>query len=118
MDEGVFARSVAADREATMARIASLRVEIDGIVAASNDGNGDDEHEPEGSTVAFERARASALLADAEGRLRELDRAAARLDSETYAVCEQCGGPIAPDRLAARPGAVACIRCAAAPKVR
>ncbi len=105
--------ALAADRVATTERAAALRSEIDGIVAASADANADDEHDPEGATIAFERARASALLADAEDHLRALDRAEARLQAGTYAVCLSCGGPIAPERLTARPGVFSCIRCAA-----
>jgi len=105
--------ALAADRAATTERLASLRSEIDGIVAASADANADDEHDPEGATIAFERARASALLADAEAHLRVLEQAQTRLEAGTYAVCLSCGGPIASDRLAARPGAVTCIGCAA-----
>jgi len=44
-----------------MAHIAALTAEFDDIVAATTDGNSDDEHDPEGSTLAFERARVSAL---------------------------------------------------------
>ena len=37
-----------------------------------------------------------------------------RLDQGSYGRCEQCGRPIAPARLAARPAARTCIRCASA----
>jgi RNA polymerase-binding transcription factor DksA len=113
-----FRTVIEADRAATEARMRSLRAEIDGIVAAVADANTDDEHDPEGATIAFERARATALLEDALSHLSDLDRAEGRLEAGTHAVCEQCGGPIAEDRLAARPAAVTCIGCAAAPAVR
>jgi RNA polymerase-binding transcription factor DksA len=114
MDDSSFGQFLEADRAATVARVLSLRSEVDGIVAASSDANADDEHDPEGSTIAFERARASALLAEADSHLRDLDRATARLEAGTYTACEQCGGPIAPDRLAARPTTTTCIGCARA----
>jgi DnaK suppressor protein len=44
--------------------------------------------------------------------LAELDAARARLAAGTYGVCERCGRPIAPARLAARPEARLCIDCA------
>ena len=106
------------DRAATEARVRALRSEIDGIVAAVANANTDDEHDPEGATIAFERARATALLEDALSHLADLDRAEGRLAAGTHAACEQCGGPIAEDRLAARPASVTCIGCAAAPPVR
>ena len=118
MDHTEFRRVVDAERAATEARVASLRSEVDGIVAAASDANADDEHDPEGSTIAFERARAAALLAAAEAHLRELDRALARLEDGTFSTCQRCGGPIAPDRLAARPGAGTCLECATSARPR
>jgi len=109
-----FREAIEADRVATDARLRSLRSEIDGIVAASADANADDEHDPEGATIAFERARSAALLADAEAHRSALDRARDRLEAGTYAVCEECGGPIGQERLTARPAVSTCVGCAAA----
>lgn len=39
-------------------------------------------------------------------------RALAKLEDGTYGVCDACGGPIAPRRLAAAPESVLCIECA------
>jgi RNA polymerase-binding transcription factor DksA len=36
-----------------------------------------------------------------------------RLETGTYGICERCGQPVGDERLAARPAAVTCIRCAA-----
>ncbi len=55
-------------REATE-QLASLRRDFDGIVAASADSNADDEHDPEGSTIAFERSQIGALIDQAAQRL-------------------------------------------------
>jgi len=92
-----------------------MTAEFDEIVAGSVDSNADDEHDPEGSTIAFERAQTAALLTEARAHLDELDRAAARLDAGTYWTCVRCGEPIAAARLMARPAAQTCISCAAAP---
>jgi DnaK suppressor protein len=104
-----------AERASTLVRLGALTAEHDGIVAASVDTNADDEHDPEGSTIAFERARVDALAAQARAHLDDLDRAMARLDDGTYAVCERCGSQIAAERLSARPAARTCIRCAGLP---
>jgi len=95
----------------TTARIASLTAELDDIVDGAGDGNVDDEHDPEGSTVAFERARVSALLRQGRAYLGELARAQGRLSEGTYGVCEHCGAAIPSERLRARPVARTCIRC-------
>ena len=116
MTEGAaFRQAIEADRADTRARVLALRSEIDGIASGSSDANTDDEHDPEGATLAFERARASALLAHAEAHLTALDRASSRLAAGVYCECERCHGPIAADRLAARPATVTCIGCATPP---
>jgi DnaK suppressor protein len=116
MDDEVATRAMLnAEKAATLARVHAMAAEFDEIVAASADANGDDEHDPEGATVAFERARVDALVRDARGYLDRLDRALSRLDAGRYGACQRCGGPIAPERLEALPGATVCITCATAP---
>jgi RNA polymerase-binding transcription factor DksA len=109
---------LAADREATTERIGRLRDDFTGVVDASRDTNADDEHDPEGQTIGWERSQLGALLRQAEAHLVEVDAALARVATGTYGVCESCGQPIAPGRLAARPTARTCIRCATVPPRR
>lgn len=100
-------------RADAVARLQALRAEIAGIVAASRDSNADDEHDPDGATIAFERAQVDALARDAAARVEEVDAALTRLDAGAYGVCETCGQPIADGRLEARPTARTCVACAA-----
>lgn len=104
---------LAAEREATLRRIANLADDFDAVVAASRDTNADDEHDPEGATIAFERSQVGAVLRAATEHLAEVDAALRRLEEGGYGTCEVCGEPIAPERLEARPVARTCIRCAA-----
>jgi RNA polymerase-binding transcription factor DksA len=104
-----------AEREATRLRIAALSADFDEIVTGSAGSNGDDEHDPEGSTIAFERARIDALLSEARASLVDLERAAARLGAGGYGTCERCGGSIGAERLATRPATALCVDCAASP---
>jgi RNA polymerase-binding transcription factor len=97
----------------TTERLTALTGDYAGIVEASKDSNADDEHDPEGSTIAFERSQVGTLVEDARHQLAEVDAARARLDGGTYGTCEECGGPIGEGRLEARPTARTCIRCAA-----
>jgi RNA polymerase-binding transcription factor DksA len=103
-----------AERLETLDRIAALSREFDGIVESSAGVATDDEHDPEGATIAFERAQLAALIDQAQGHLAELDEALDRLRQGSYGRCERCGRPIAAERLAARPAARTCITCAAA----
>ena len=111
-DRAALRRSIDADRARTTARAAALERDFANIVEVSADAVRDDEHDPEGATIAFERAQVSALLADARRHLADLDRAVARLDEPHIGICEGCGNPIALERLLARPAATRCVSCA------
>jgi DnaK suppressor protein len=101
-----------AERATVLARLAALTGDYDSVVAASLDTNADDEHDPEGATIAFERSQIGALVAQAREHLAEVDRAVSRLDDATYGTCERCGDPIPAGRLEARPTARRCVACA------
>ena len=106
--------ALAAEQQATLEQVAGLEREFSQIVAASQADNADDEHDPEGATIAFERQHVAALLAQARDHLTAIDEALARLDAGSYGYCERCGQPIPPERLAARPTATQCVACASA----
>lgn len=101
-----------ADRARTAARLAALRGDFGAIVDASRDSNADDEHDPEGATIAFERSQVDALIGQAERHLAEIDAALARVADRSYGVCAVCGRPIPGERLEARPTARTCVVCA------
>lgn len=102
-----------AEREETLGRLASLTDDYDAVVAASRDTNADEEHDPEGATIAFERSQVGALVRQVQLHLAEIDAAMKRLDTGTYGMCEGCGSAIGEGRLEARPVARTCIQCAA-----
>ena len=101
-----------ADKEATESLIARLIDDLDSFTDARKDGATDDEHDPEGPTLAFEQSQSSALLRQASTRLHEIEDALARLDLGTYGICARCHTPISYGRLGARPYAQHCISCA------
>ena len=113
-DADPVARLLAAERADVLGRIEGLRRELEQLIEASVGDNADDEHDPEGATIAFERAQLGSLLASAEQRLAQIDRTVASVAAGTYGRCEQCGGPIGSERLAARPSATTCVACASA----
>lgn len=106
-------RHVGERRERTTARIVALEHDFADIVEASSDAVRDDEHDPEGATIAFERAQVAALLTDARTQLAALDAARGRLAGPDAGRCERCGEVIAFERLLARPAATRCVGCAA-----
>jgi DnaK suppressor protein len=101
-------------RYAALEQVAQLEREFAAIVASTSDGSagGDDEHDPEGATVAFERQHIAALLAQARAQVAAIDAALRKLDAGRYEICDICGGQIGAERLAARPAALTCVRCA------
>lgn len=113
MDQARALALLEEERRAALTLLAALTRDFTGIVDASADSNADDEHDPEGSTIAFERSQVGALIEQAERRLTEIETARARVDDGTYGRCEVCGKSIADERLEARPVARTCVGCAA-----
>jgi DnaK suppressor protein len=96
----------------TAARIEAMRRERDGIVESAALTATDDEHDPEGATLAFEREQLAALLSEATARLGTIDAALLRVEQGTHGRCENCGAAIPAGRMLARPEATTCVRCA------
>jgi DnaK suppressor protein len=93
-------------------RVAALEREFAGLAEAASSAGTDDEHDPEGATLAFERQHAAALLQAAREQVAAIDAALQRLAAGRYGVCERCGRPLGEGRLAARPATPTCIQCA------
>ncbi len=81
---------------------------------ARSGGQADDEHDPEGPTMAATWSQLTGLHEDFELEWTEIDHALQRIDVGTYGVCVKCGRPIGVARLRARPFAELCIDCAKA----
>jgi DnaK suppressor protein len=113
-DPGPAKFRIAADRDETLDRLAELEREFAAIVTSAREGSagGDDEHDPEGATVAFERQHIAALADQAREHLAAIDAALTKIDSGIYEICDMCGGEIGAERLAARPASLICVRCA------
>jgi RNA polymerase-binding transcription factor DksA len=94
------------------ARLASVQDRLSVIRVARSDATDDDEHDPEGSTMATEWSRAEGQRVDATRELAELDAARDRVAEGTYGVCTSCGNPIPVARLRLLPSAMLCVPCA------
>ena len=91
---------------------ASLSRQFENIVGSAELSNTDDEHDPEGTTIAFERSQVSALLSQAERDVAALQLTLAGVDDHDFGVCERCAGPIGFERLVALPATHRCVECA------
>ena len=93
-----------AARAEALERIAALQAELDDVLDSASSTTGDDEHDPEGATIGFERAQAQALLDQALAQLARIDAALTRRADGTYGLCVACGEPIAPRAAAGAAG--------------
>ena len=111
-DELSILRRLEAERVRILARLAGLRRGFHETVDASVDSNADDEHDPEGSTIALERSQLTTVIRQAERHLDDLEDARNRVASGQYRLCETCGQPVSAARLDVRPIARTCFECA------
>lgn len=108
-----LATAIDADEARARTRARSLARELDRLIADAQATPPDDEHDPDGATVGFERAQLTHLLRDAERHLAALAEARERLAAGTVATCAVCGDPIPAARRLARPVSDRCVGCAA-----
>jgi len=105
-------RRLETERRDTEYAIAQLSGDVATVQNSRHDSPTDDEHDPEGTTLAFEQSQAAALLRQATSRLDDIDHALSRVGAGTYGICIGCGAAIGSARLGARPYASHCIACA------
>jgi RNA polymerase-binding transcription factor DksA len=106
--------AVRSAQERTIRQIRSLESAVTAIIEATELTSTDDEHDPEGATIAYERAQALALLRQARLDLSRLAVARAELDAGRPVTCVACGEEIDVERISALPTAERCIACARA----
>lgn len=99
-------------REEAAARVAEFDAVTLGLAQARGEADTDDEHDPEGTTIAWDRAAAEAGADTARAHLVEIESAVERIRGGWDGSCVACGTPIPAERLAARPSADRCVPCA------
>lgn len=112
MDAGQEEERLRRLRDEAVAEVAALERDLRAVFAASQDSNADDEHDPEGNTIAYERAQLAAVLEATRRRVAEVEEALVRVAHGSYGRCERCGRAIPAERLAVRPAARTCVGCA------
>lgn len=100
---------LAAERARAEARLAHLQRERDEIVQTVQLDVPDDEHDPDGATLAWEREQLAALIQAERRRIAAVDDALERLEQGAYGTCTDCGEDIAPGRMEVRPFATQCV---------
>jgi DnaK suppressor protein len=97
----------------------TLKTELDKIQAQIASlqnalGNKPDYGLGEGDPAITRQELDRALLEQLKERAAGLEHALSTMADDEYGICEECGQPIHPDRLAVLPDARTCIRCARA----
>ena len=103
---------IVAERRRLQSLVDSLTANFDDLTEAADASPPDDEHDPEGHTIAFERSQ---LTGRRDGCLRaiaELAAAEIRLGDAQSGLCEGCGDPIPHERRLAVPTTTRCVECA------
>ncbi len=90
----------------------SLTASFDDLTEAADASPPDDEHDPEGHTIAFERSQLTARRDGYVRAIADLAAAESRLDDALTALCEACGTPIPLARRLAVPTTTRCVECA------
>ena len=80
-EDGDRAGVLLAERARARQRVAALEREFAELAEAASAGGTDDEHDPEGATLAFERQHTAALLEQAREQLAAVDAALGRLEA-------------------------------------
>ena len=70
-----------------------------------------DNHPADIGDELFERGKDLSLRDSAEIQYKNVERALAKIDNNTYGICDKCGKPISIDRLEALPSANLCLDC-------
>jgi RNA polymerase-binding transcription factor len=91
---------------------AQLRHQLADLGFGDDGGLAYDQNFADSSQVTAERGEVEALANSLKESLAEVEHALGKLEAGTYGLCENCGQPIAPARLEAKPAARLCINCA------
>ena len=108
LDLTIFRQRLEGMREELRAEIDRLRAENADV--DPNEGHGLKNHPAEDASDMFQRERNLAISSDLQHELDDVERALERVADGTYGQCRECGEPIDPERLEARPSAIYCIR--------
>ena len=97
-----------AERERTAGELKRLRTYLEDEVERVIDGS---EDSVDAASDVYEREKTLAIIQTLENKLASVDHALQAAARGGYGVCEVCGKPIDPARLAVMPQSTKCIKC-------
>jgi DnaK suppressor protein len=113
IDIETFRSRLLEERQRTVKAIAYLHEENRGATEdeAAELSRGSDNHLADVATITYDRELDSTLEESEANHLAAVEAALRRIEAGTFGTCENCGRPIAPERLEAMPWATLCIDC-------
>ncbi len=99
------------ERQKVLEAIEYLHAENPGSLKDETQESTADNHVADTATVTLDREIDYTLEENSEHVLKAIDLALTKIEAGTFGVCENCGQPIAEERLAAIPYATQCIDC-------
>jgi YteA family regulatory protein len=112
IDTNHFRELLLAERERVTAAIQNLHDDHPGSMSEeTGEDSVYDNHLADTATETYDRELDYTLEENSEHVLAEIDAALQRIEDGTYGTCTNCGKPIPPERLEARPYATLCIDC-------
>jgi RNA polymerase-binding transcription factor len=111
-DVAVYRQRLEAERARLLDDLHRLDVEVaENADPLDPNRGGVSNHLADDASATFEEEKTLSLRFNAEQMLEQVDKALERVADGTYGICENCGKPIPPERLEARPFATLCINC-------
>jgi RNA polymerase-binding transcription factor DksA len=101
-------KKLQAERERTEAELKRLRSYLEDEVERVIDGS---EDSVDAASDVYEREKTLAIIQTLEKKLAAVEHALQAAKKGGYGVCEVCGIPIDPARLAVMPHSTTCIKC-------
>src|SRR5690606_22760407 len=92
--ENRFRKRLEKDFADELQLIEQLVADMESFLETRRDVPTDDEHDPEGPTLAFERSQSNAILQQVRQRSIDTANALERLKNGTYGICQSCSGQI------------------------
>ncbi len=97
-----------AEYDATLKELRRQRSYLEAEVERVIDGG---EDSVDGASDVYEREKTLAIVQTLQTKLESIERALRALERGRYGICEMCGGPIEPERLAIMPHTTRCVQC-------
>jgi DnaK suppressor protein len=101
-------KKLQAERERTQAELKRLRSYLEDEVERVIDGS---EDSVDAASDVYEREKTLAIIQTLEKKLASIEHALQAAEKGGYGICEICGNPIDPARLAVVPQTTTCIQC-------